>query len=39
MGITTYIAIKQWVQNLEEVDIVFRRTLTLKYTLPTNIFC
>ena len=30
MQLSPYEAIKEWVQNLKEVDIVFRRALTHK---------
>ena len=39
MHVTVHVAIKEWVQNLEEVDIVFRGTLTHKQNLQSNNFC
>ena len=39
MHVTVHVAIKEWVQNLKEVDIVFRGTLTHKQNLQSNNFC
>ena len=39
MHFTMNVAIKEQVQNLEEVDLVFCRALTHKQNLPSNTFC
>ena len=39
MHFTKHVSMKEWVQNLEGIYIVFCRALRHKQNLPTNAFC